>query len=159
LLRKQMKDLGVMAPIVTMVTGPAYAEFVEGLGKLAENVTSASWWHHATEYKSNDVFGSTKVFYDQFVKEQGHDPDYVHASAAAAMIVLQKGIENAGTLDPAKVRNEIAKLDITTFYGPIKFTSNGMNTVRDLPIIQVQDAGIAVLHPADIKNAEVRPMN
>jgi branched-chain amino acid transport system substrate-binding protein len=159
LLRKQMKDLGVMAPIVTMVTGPAYAEFVEGLGKLAENVTSASWWHHATAYNSDDVFGSTKVFYDQFVKEQGHDPDYVHASAAAAVIVLQKGIENAGTLDPAKVRNEIAKLDITTFYGPIKFTPNGMNTVRDLPIIQVQDAGIAVLHPADIKNSEVRSMN
>ncbi len=158
LLRKQMHDLGVSAPIVTMVTGPAYKEFVDGLGKLAEGVTSSSWWHHATDYKSDDVFGSTKAFYTQFVEEQGHDPDYVHASAAAAMIVLQKGIEKAGTLDRAKVRDAIAGLDIVTFYGPIKFGPNGMNQVRDLPIIQVQSGTVAVLHPADIKNAEMNIM-
>ena len=158
LLRKQMNDLGVTAPIVTMVTGPAYKEFVDGLGKLADGVTSSSWWHHATDYKSDDVFGSTKAFYTQFVKEQGHDPDYVHASAAAAMIVLQKGIEKAGTLNRAKVRDAIAGLDIVTFFGPIKFSPNGMNQVRDLPIIQVQKGKVSVLHPADIKNAELQKM-
>lgn len=158
LLRKQMQDLGVKSPIVTMVTGPAYKEFVDGLGKLAEGVTSSSWWHHATNYKSDDVFGSTKAFYTQFLKEQGHDPDYVHASAAAAMIVLQKGIEKAGTLNKAKVRDAIASLDIVTFYGPIKFSPNGMNQVRDLPIIQVLNGKVSVLHPADIKNAELQKM-
>ena len=30
--RKQMADMGVTTPIVTMVTGPAYREFTEGLG-------------------------------------------------------------------------------------------------------------------------------
>jgi branched-chain amino acid transport system substrate-binding protein len=158
LLRKQMKDLGVTAPIVTMVTGPAYKEFVDSLGKLAEGVTSSSWWHHATNYKSDDVFGSTKAFYEQFVKEQGHDPDYVHASAAAAMIVLQKGIEKAGSIDPGKVRDALSKLDIVTFFGPIKFSPNGMNQERDLPIIQVQNGGVAVLHPSDIKNADLNKM-
>lgn len=158
LLRKQMKDLGVKAPIVTMVTGPAYKEFVDSLGKLAEGITSSSWWHHATDYKSDDVFGSTKAFYDQFVKEQKHDPDYVHASSAAAMIVLQKAIEKAGTLDPKKVRDAIASLDITTFYGPIKFSANGMNQPRDLPIIQVQNGSVAVLFPDDIKNGNIIKM-
>ena len=60
LARKQMADLGVHAPIVTMIAGPAYKEFaapaemrdlahqrravaVDALGKLAEGVTSASW--------------------------------------------------------------------------------------------------------------------
>ena len=62
LARKQMADLGVHAPIVTMIAGPAYKEFVDGLGKLAEGVTSASWWHHAAQYKSDDVFGSTQNF-------------------------------------------------------------------------------------------------
>jgi branched-chain amino acid transport system substrate-binding protein len=158
LLRKQMNDLGVKAKIVTMVTGPAYKEFVDGLGKLADGVTSSSWWHHATNYKTNDVFGSTKAFYDQFVKEQKHDPDYVHASSAAAMIVLQKAIEKAGTLDRAKVRDALASLDITTFYGPIKFSPNGMNQVRDLPIIQVQKGKVGVLFPNDIKNADFQNM-
>jgi len=31
-----------------------------------------------------------------------------------------------------------------------------MNQVRDLPIIQVQKGKVSVLHPADIKNAEIQ---
>src|SRR5271165_6020763 len=34
LARKQMSDLGVKAPIVTMVAGPAYKEYTDGLGNL-----------------------------------------------------------------------------------------------------------------------------
>jgi len=38
----------------------------------------------------------------------------------------------------------------------VKFSSNGMNQVRDLPIIQVQGKDVKVLHPADIKNADLK---
>ncbi len=53
------------------------------------------------------------------------------------------------------MRDALAATDITTFYGPIKFSPNGMNQVRDLPIIQVQDKAIKVLAPADIKNGDM----
>jgi branched-chain amino acid transport system substrate-binding protein len=155
LARKQMADLGVHAPIVTMIAGPAYKEFVDGLGKLAEGVTSASWWHHAAQYKTDDVFGSTQNFYQAFKKREGHDPDYVHASSAAALIALQKAIENAGSIDRAKVRKALTELDIVTFYGPIKFGSNGMNQVRKLPIIQVQSGKLVVLAPSNIEQAKM----
>ena len=158
LVRKQMSDLGVEAPIVTMITGPAYKEFVDGLGKLAEGVTSASWWHHATTYTTDDVFGSTANFYKAFVAREGHDPDYVHASSAASLIALQKAIEKAGSKDRAKVRKALAELDIVTFYGPINFGANGMNQVRKLPIIQIQNGKPIVLAPADIKQAKMIPM-
>jgi len=158
LARKQMADLGVKAPVVTMITGPAYKEFTDGLGDLAEGVTSATWWHHSTTYDSDDVFGSTKAFYDAFVAQEGSDPDYVHASAAAALIALQKAIETAGTIDKDKVREALASLDIVTFYGPISFGDNGMNKGRDLPIIQVQDSAPVVLYPADIKQADMIPV-
>ena len=118
-------------------------------------MTSASWWHHAAQYKSDDVFGSTQNFYKAFLKREGHDPDYVHASSAAAMIALQKAIENAGSIDRAKVRKALTELDILTFYGPIKFGSNGMNQVRQLPIIQVQNGKLVVLSPANIKQAKM----
>lgn len=155
LARKQMADLGVHAPIVTMIAGPAYKEFVDGLGKLAEGVTSASWWHHAAQYKSDDVFGSTQNFYKAFKAREGHDPDYVHASSAAALIALQKAIENAGSIDRAKVRKALNALDIVTFYGPINFGSNGMNQVRKLPIIQVQNGTLVVLAPSNIEQAKM----
>ena len=43
LARKQMADLGVTAPVVTMITGPVYKEFIDALGPQAENVTSMTW--------------------------------------------------------------------------------------------------------------------
>lgn len=158
LARKQMADLGVTAPIVTMVTGPAYQEFIDGLDTLANGVSSTTWWHHSTEYTADDVFGSTKAFYEEFVAREKHDPDYVHASAAAAMIALQKAIEKAGTTDKAKVRDALAALDIETFYGPIKFGANGMNGGRDLPIIQVQNKKVVVLFPTAVKQADAIAM-
>lgn len=158
LARKQMADIKLTAPVVTMITGPAYREFVDGLGKLAEGVTSASWWHHSLTYKSDDVFGSTEAFYKEFVAREKKDPDYVHASAAAALVALQKAIERAGTLDRAKVRDALAKLDILTFYGPIRFGSNGMNGGRDLPIVQVRDGKVVPLFPEAIKAGTLVPM-
>lgn len=151
LARKQMGDIKLTAPIVTMVTGPSYREFIEALGAQADGVTSASWWHHTLTYRSDDVFGSTEAFYKAFLASEKKDPDYVHASSAAALVVLQKAIEKAGTTDKAKVRDALAATDLTTFYGPVKFSANGMNGGRELPIIQVQGGKVVPLFPAAIK--------
>lgn len=156
LVTKQMNDLGVKAPIVTMITGPAYKEYADTLGPLAENVTSASWWHYSAVYEGDDVFGSTKAFYDAVVKASGQEPDYVHASSAAALIVLQKAIEKAGTLDREAVRKALSEIDIKTFYGPIKFRADGLNDNRDLPIIQIQGGKPVVLAPAAIASAKMK---
>src|SRR4030081_1975318 len=42
LARKQMADLGVKAPIITMLAGPAHQEYRDGLGTLAHRVTRTS---------------------------------------------------------------------------------------------------------------------
>ena len=159
LIRKQMADLGVKAPIITMVAGPAYKEYTDGLGNLANGVTSSSWWHHATNYKGIGVWPTTADFYKEFVAKEHSDPDYVHASCAAAVVVLKDAIERAGSTDKSKVRDALAATNVSTFYGPVKFSANGMNEVRDLPIIQVQEKQIKVLHPADIKNADMVLLN
>ena len=153
--RKQMSDLGVKAPIITMVAGPAYKEYIDGLGNLANGVTSSSWWHQATNYKGVGVWPTTEDFYKEFVAKEKSDPDYVHASCGATGVLFQDAVERAGSIDKKKVRDALAATDITTFYGPIKFTANGMNQIRDLPIVQVQDKAIKVLGPADIKNGDM----
>ena len=156
LARKQMSELGVKAPIITMITGPSYKEFTDALGPLADGVTSASWWHHALTYKTSDVFGSTAEFYKEFVARTKSDPDYVHAASAAALVALQMAIEKAGSIDKDKVRAQLATLDVQTFYGPIKFGANGMNQGRDLPIVQVQGGKVVVLFPEAIKQGTLQ---
>ena len=80
----------------------------------------------------------------------------MHASSAAALIALQKAIEKAGTLDRDKVRQALTELQISTFYGPIKFREDGMNSVRDLPIIQVQGGKPVVLYPREVRQGDLR---
>lgn len=154
--RKQMSDLGIDAPVITMVTGPAYAEFTEGLGELANGVTSSTWWHHATAY--TDTIGpwsTTAEFYQDFTAAYGGDPDYVHGSCAAAADVLVHAVQTAGSTDKVAVRDALAATDVLTFYGPIDFGDNGMNQGREMPIIQVQDQAIKVLYPASIADGDV----
>ena len=155
LARKQMSDLGVKAPIITMVAGPAYQEYIDGLGPLANGVTSSSWWHHTANYKGIGVWPTTADFYKEFKAKEKEDPDYVHASCAAAVEVLQDAIGRAGSTDKKKVRDALKATDVDTFYGPVKFGPTGMNQTRELPIIQVQDKSIKVLLPADIKSGEM----
>jgi branched-chain amino acid transport system substrate-binding protein len=157
LARKQMADLGLKAPIITMITGPVYKEFIDALGPLAENVTSASWWHWATPFKSDDVFGTTKEFYDAVVKATGGtEPDYVHASSAAALVVLQKAIETAGSLDRGRVRTALAEMDAMTFFGPVKFRGDGMNGSRTLPLIQIQGGKPVLIYPDELSKVSMK---
>ncbi len=158
--RKQMADLGVKVPVVTMVTGPAYAEFTEALGDLADGVTSSTWWHHATSYTDAvGAWSSTAAFYKDFVAKFDADPDYVHGSCAAATDVLVNAVKTAKTKDKKAVRDALAATDILTFYGPINFGDNGMNQGREMPIIQVQGKGIEVLYPAGIASAKVKTVD
>jgi len=155
--RKQLSDMGVTSPIITMVTGPAYREFTEGLGDLADGVTSSTWWHHSTAY--TDAVGpwsTTASFYADFTAAYESDPDYVHASCAAAADVLVSAVQAAGSKDKQAVRDALAATDILTFYGPIDFGDNGMNQGREMPIIQVQGEEIKVLYPESIKNADLK---
>lgn len=156
LIRKQMKDLGVQAPVVTMIAGPAYQEFIDAAGPLAENISSAAWWHPAVRYKGTDVFGSTEEFNMAWAAKFKSEPDYAQASAAAAGAVLQIAIEKAGTIEPAKVRDSLAGLDVVTFYGRIKFGPTGQVTSLEPPVFQIQGGKPMVIVPDMIKQAEFK---
>jgi branched-chain amino acid transport system substrate-binding protein len=156
LIRKQMVDQQMKATVVTMIAGPAYQDFIESAGQTAENVTSASWWHPAEQYAGKDIFGSTSNFVKLFHDKYKSDPDYGKASAAVCGALFQIAIERAGSLDRDKVRDELAKLDIVTFFGPVKFGENGQITSLEPPVFQIQGAKPIVLFPQAIKQGELK---
>ncbi|HXG02986.1 MAG TPA: amino acid ABC transporter substrate-binding protein [Candidatus Binatia bacterium] len=156
LIRKQMADLGVTAAVVTMIAGPAYKEFVDATGPLAENVTSAAWWHPAVRYKGVDVFGSTERYNQLYQAAYGAVPDYVEASSSACGVILQLAIEKAGSIDPRKVRDALASLDLTTFYGPVRFGPTGQIVSLEPPVFQIQGGKPVVIFPAAIRQGELR---
>lgn len=156
LVRKQMVDQQIKAPVVTMIAGPAYPDFIEAAGQSAENLSSAAWWHPAEQYAGKDIFGSTSNFVKLFRDKYKSEPDYAQASAAVCGAIFQMAIERAGSLDRDKVRDELAKFDTVTFFGPVKFGSNGQINSLEPPVFQIQGAKPVVLSPQAIKQGEFR---
>lgn len=156
LVRKQMADQQIKAPVVSMIAGPAYQEFIDALGKGAENVSSAAWWHPAAQYEGKDIFGSTANFVKLFKEKYNAEPDYAHASAALCGALFQIAIEKAGSTDRDKVRDELAKMDVVTFFGPVKFGANGQINSLDPPVFQIQGGKPVVLFPQAIKQGDLK---
>jgi branched-chain amino acid transport system substrate-binding protein len=156
LVRKQMVDQELKAPVVTMIAGPAYQDFIESAGQTADNITSASWWHPAERYEGKDIFGTTENFVKLFHDKYKSDPDYGQASAAVCGALFQIAIERAGSLDRDKVRDELAKLDVVTFWGPVKFGPNGQINSLEPPVFQIQGSKPVVLFPQAIKQGELK---
>jgi len=156
LIKKQMGDQKIEAPVVTMIAGPAYQEFIDALGKSAENISSAAWWDKAARYKGQDIFGSTENYNKLFREKYKSDPDYAHASASVSGALFQMAIEKASTLDRNKVRDELARMNVLTFWGPVKFGPTGQITSLEPPVFQIQNGKAMVVHPAAIKQAEFK---
>jgi branched-chain amino acid transport system substrate-binding protein len=70
--------------------------------------------------------------------------------------VLQLAIEKAGTLDRQKVRDELANMNVTTFWGQVKFGPTGQITSLEPPVFQIQGSKPIVIHPAQVKQGELR---
>ncbi len=108
-------------------------------------------------YKGEDIFGTTENYNKMFVKKYGHVPDYAQASASAAGAIFQLAIEKAGTLDRKKIRDTLARLEVMTFWGPIKFGSTGQIISLKPPVFQIQQGTQVVIYPpSEIQQAGFR---
>ena len=156
LIKKQMGDQRIEAPVVTMIAGPAYQEFIDAAGAGAENISSAAWWHPAAQYKGTDILGTTANYVKLFTEKYKGVPDYAQASASVSGALFQMAIEKAGSLDKTKVRDALAAMDAVTFWGPVKFGSTGQITSLEPPVFQIQGGKAVVVFPAAIKQGDFK---
>lgn len=156
LVKKQMADQQIKATVVSMIAGPAYQEFIDAAGAGGENITSAAWWHPAAQYSGKDIFGTTANYVKLFKEKYKSEPDYAQASASVSGALFQMAIEKAGSLDKDKVRDELAKMDAMTFFGPVKFGPTGQINSLEPPVFQLQGGKPVVLSPALIKQGDFK---
>jgi branched-chain amino acid transport system substrate-binding protein len=154
-LVKAAKELKYSPVAMGFSVGPGLPAFVDNLKTDANFVMSGAQWTPAVKYKGDDVFSTSQRYYDEFKKRWGNDPSYQAADGTACGIAFQKAIEKAGTLDPAKVRDALAGLDVTTFYGQIKFDERGANIYKPMVVEQWQNNKRVTVYPADVAEASV----
>jgi branched-chain amino acid transport system substrate-binding protein len=143
LIVKQAKDLGLSAKAMGFSVGPSSPEFRANLGKSADYIYGATQWTEALKYNGDDPWKTPKAFGDAF---RAKHPDYKSipyqvAESAVAVIAYQKAIEKAGTIEPTKVRDALAAIDVMTFYGKIKFDARGVNIYKPMAAEQYQPDG------------------
>jgi branched-chain amino acid transport system substrate-binding protein len=145
---RQAKSLGVSPKVLFSFTvGVPTADFRKALGKDAEYAFGMTPWLPEKALK-DDYFGDAEAFAKAYQAKYGYAPDYHAASAAADVETFAKAIEAAGTLDPAKVRDAIAKVDFQSLYGHVKFGPNGQISLPQT-VIQIQDAQVVPIYAED----------
>jgi branched-chain amino acid transport system substrate-binding protein len=123
---KQMKELDYAPKVTCFIRGPDTSTYWDALGKEANYVISDGNWDETMKYPGNDRVVKDYRAVDPKVASIGIPV----GAAYAAVQVLAKAVEMAGTLDRETLRNTIGKVDMMTVRGPIKFRENGSAIIK-----------------------------
>ncbi|GAC1543040.1 MAG: amino acid ABC transporter substrate-binding protein [Candidatus Velthaea sp.] len=147
-IHRALKENRVAAKIYGYSVGPDTPEFRAKLGSDAQAVLSSAQWSSAVTYAgAPGFFTSAREYSAAFAKAFGHAPDYHNAEASAAGLAYQYAIERAGSLDRDAVRGALAKLDVVTFFGLLKFDSRGVNVFKPMVVNQIQGSKLVTIYP------------
>jgi branched-chain amino acid transport system substrate-binding protein len=154
-LQRTFKEQNVNAKIFGYSVGPDTPEFRKALGKDADFVYGGTQWSTTAKYKGVAGFYSSSPEYAKaFEAKYHHVPDYHNAESTAACLAFMYAIEKAGTLDTEKVRDTLKTLDVTTFFGILKFDPRGLNVYKPMAVNQIQKGDLKTVWPTGVQNAQ-----
>ena len=160
-LARQMYDQKANMKWVSILVAPGDDKFGE-LGPAATGVTVPSQWESQVSYKPQ--FGpTTPEFAKAFQEKFNAKADYHAASGYTSGAILQHAIEQANSIDPEKVAAALNAVDVTTFFGHIKFATDpghhGLQTAHEMVLAQWQKVngkpGRQVVWPEAAKSADL----
>ena len=160
-LARQMHDQKANMKWISLLVAPADDKFGD-LGASALGVSVPSQWELQVNYKPQ--FGPTTAEFAKAFQDKFHaKADYHAASGYTSGVVLQHAIEQAGSIDPEKVTAALNGMDITTFFGHIKFMTDpghhGLQAAHEMVLAQWQmvngKLGRQVVWPQAAKSADL----
>jgi branched-chain amino acid transport system substrate-binding protein len=156
LVQKGLREQNVMAKAYGYSVGPDTPDFASSLGNDANDVLGGAQWSESVKYHGDPGFYRTAPEYAKAIEDTyHHHADYHNAESTAACLAFQYAIQRAGSLDPEKVRDALVKLDVTTFYGIIKFDSRGLNVYKPMVVNQIQKGRLLTVWPTGLAAAKV----
>ncbi|MDV3125296.1 amino acid ABC transporter substrate-binding protein [Mycobacterium sp. 21AC1] len=161
---KAMAATGYTPKAIIEHYGITDASFAKALGPQSDGVLGISVWLPTAKF-TDDLFGSAADYAKAFQDAYGSPPDYTAAGCSAAGRVLQAAVEKLGETPSlsedarTKLNDLIAATDLQTFYGPIKFATEGdhfhNNTALDPMLVQIQGGQIKAIAPPDSAQAPI----
>ena len=169
---KQIFEKKVAARFVALLVAPPEPTFAD-IGDAAQFIVGPSQWETQTKYSEAGAkalnipwYGPTgDAFTAAYKAKYNAPPSYHSAGGYAAGLVLQRGLEDAGSTDPAKLRAALDKLDLMTFFGHTKFSTDakthGKQIAHDMVYVQwLKDSagklGTQIVWPVEAKSADAQ---
>ena len=127
-------------------------DFVESLGADAEYILGTTEWEPSlTELPGFDRF------VEDYEAKHGEEPVEDVATAYGLAQVLQAAVKEAGELDDAKINTALRNLEMTTVFGTFKVDpETGMQTGKEIYVIQIQDGKREIVWPDSDKTSDLR---
>ncbi|TFZ07995.1 amino acid ABC transporter substrate-binding protein [Ramlibacter humi] len=138
---RQAKSLAVAPKLYSFTVGVPSEDFRKALGKDADYAFGMTAWLPHPALKDR-WFGDADQFAKEYKAKYGYDPDYHAASGAADVAALAQAMEDAGSLEPQKVRDALARIKFDSLYGPVAFGANGQINLPQV-VVQVQGGQLA----------------
>ncbi len=153
---RQFGEMNIDVPMIAL-THCESAKVVQQFPAAAEGLLCPTQWAETLTYK-DPLFGTAAEYDAEFKKANPEykTVPYQTAQASAAIYVFKDAFERAGSLDKEKVRDALAKTDMMTFYGPVKFDATGKNVAKSMVMYQVQNEDYVVVAPS--KWATAKPI-
>lgn len=142
LVLNQYRDLGLSTQIFGDL-GLQNKTVLQNAGKVAQCAVFSSTWDISSKAGKNPHF--IQLFRS---KHGGQDPDNFNAWGYDAMWLMATAVKNVGSVDHAKVRDELVRLrDFQGALGVYQFDQNRIPTQKGV-LLQVQDGKPTVWTPA-----------
>ncbi len=171
-LAKQLFDKRVSVKMLALVVAPPETTFAD-IGEGADFAIGPSQWEPQVKYSPDSAKAENLPYYGianaDFVSEYqakfNEPPTYHSAGGYAAGLVLQKALEDAGRLDPTAIKQALDSMDLVTFYGHVKFSTDakthGKQVGHEMVLIQWQKdpsgkLAKQVVWPLAIKTADAQ---
>lgn len=141
---RQAKSLNVGPKLYSFTVGVPSADFGQALGKDANGASGMTAWLPSTMLKDR-WFGNAEEFARAWKTKFGYEPDYHAASGVAAVEALVNAIQTAGSTDPQKVRDALAKVSFDSLYGHIAFNDKGQISLPQI-MVQIQNDKVVPIY-------------
>jgi branched-chain amino acid transport system substrate-binding protein len=167
---KQLFEKKIPLKFVALLVAPPEPTFKD-IGDAAQYIIGPSQWEPQVTYSAESAkaanipyYGpSVKAFTDAYVAKYKDVPSYHSAGGYAQGLLLQKAIEDADSVDPDKVVAALDKMNLMTFYGVVKFSTDakthGKQTAHDMVYMQWQKDAAGklitnIVWPLEAKSAD-----
>lgn len=155
LIARQIAQNRIDLKLLFTSLGPQAPSFREGLGKFADGVACISTWSASFPYK-DPIFGTTQRFAEYYRANNTVPLIYHQGTAAGSLVAYLSVVKQVGRIDDTEaIRDGLARIDMETLYGRVKFTSEGDGdpVLMGSAVTQVQKGDLKVIYPANLREA------